>query len=121
VNNIFQTLLALFEKNKGYINKNLYIKFSKDKGWGVYAKKKISLNIKESLIKLPLNLTINKAEMLNFIKSKKTDYICLEFLRTYLDTLPNIEFYKNNHPYFCNNIEKDLMIQILKKNFFLKN
>lgn len=59
--------------------------------------------------------------MLNFIKSKKTDYICLEFLRTYLDTLPNIEFYKNNHPYFCNNIEKDLMIQILKKNFFLKN
>ena len=119
--NIYQNLIALFKKNKGYIHENLYIKFSEDKGWGVYAKKKIPLNTKETLIKIPLSLTISEVEMLNFIQSKKTNYTCLEFLQIYLESLPNIEFYKNNHPYFCNNTEKDLMIQILKNNLFLKN
>jgi hypothetical protein len=112
-------LIELFKKYNGYIHNDLYIKYSKGAGWGFFSKKK--LNKKETLIKVPFNLTINAKDFLDFLDSKKINYQHIDFLETYTKILPDIEFYKDHHPCFCNQIEKDLMIQIVERNLFLKN
>lgn len=112
-------LIKLFKRYGGFIHKDLYTKFSKNSGWGFYSKKK--LDKKEVLIKVPFHLTINLKDFSYFINAKRITYKHLDFLKLYTETIPTIEFFKNNHPCFCEQIEKDLMIQIVEKNSYLKN
>lgn len=111
-------LVKLFKKYNGYIHEDLYIKFSQISGLGFFTKKKLKRN--ELLIKVPIKLTINEGDFLDFLNSKKINYEHIDFLEAYIRTLPNIEFYHNNHPFFCNKIERDLMIKIIEKNSLLK-
>ena len=111
-------LIELFKKYKGYIHKNLYTKYSEDSGWGLFTKERF--NKEETLIKVPFSLTINAKDFLDFLDSKKINYQHIDFLEAYIKTLPSIEFYKEHHPCFCNDSEKDLMIKITEKNLFLK-
>jgi hypothetical protein len=111
-------LVELFKKYDGYIHHDLYTKYNKDSGWGFFAKKQ--LKQEETLIKVPFILTINAKDFLDFLDGKKINYPHIDFLNAYIKTLPSIEFYKEHHPCFCDPLEKDLMIQIVKKNSFLK-
>jgi len=111
-------LIELFKKYDGYIHDDLYTKYNKNSGWGFFAKKQ--LKQKETLIRVPFSLTINTKDFLDFLNSKKINYPHIDFLNTYKKTLPSIEFYKKHHPCFCDPLEKDLMIQIIEKNSFLK-
>lgn len=111
-------LVKLFKKYNGYIHEDLYIKFSQISGLGFFTRKK--LKKKELLIKVPINLTINEGDFLNFLNFKKINYSHIDFLEAYIKSLPNIEFYQNNHPFFCNKMEQDLMIKIIEKNSLLK-
>jgi len=112
-------LIELFKKYHGYIHEDLYTKYSEDRGWGFFTKKK--LKKEETLIKVPYNLTINAKDFLDFLDTKKINYPHIDFLETYIKTLPSIEFYKKYHPCFCNHAEKELMIQMIENNSFLKN
>jgi len=112
-------LIKLFKEYKGYIHKDLYVKYSENRGYGFFAKKK--LNKEETLIKVPFSLTINAKNFLDFLDAKKINYPHIDFLNTYKKTIPSIEFYKEHHPCFCDPLEKDLMIQIVENNSFLKN
>jgi len=112
-------LIKLFKEYKGYIHKDLYVKYSENRGYGFFAKKK--LNKEETLIKVPFSLTINAKDFLDFLDAKKINYPHIDFLNTYKKTIPSIEFYKEHHPCFCDPLEKDLMIQIVENNSFLKN
>lgn len=111
-------LIELFKKYDGYIHDDLYTKYNKDSGWGFFAKKQ--LKQEETLIKVPFILTINAKDFLDFLDGKKIEYPHIDFLNAYIKTLPSIEFYKEHHPCFCDPLEKDLMIQIVEKNSFLK-
>jgi len=111
-------LIELFKKYKGYIHKDLYTKYSEDSGWGFFTKARF--NKEETLIKVPFGLTINAKDFLDFLDSKKINYQHIDFLEAYIKTLPSIDFYKEHHPCFCNDPEKDLMIKITEKNLFLK-
>jgi hypothetical protein len=84
-------LIELFKKYEGYIHDDLYIKSSQEKGIGIFCKKKI--NHKQILIKVPINLTINQQDFHGFIKSKRVNYPYIDFLKIYLNTLPNNSFY----------------------------
>lgn len=112
-------LIELFKKYEGYIHNDLYIKSSQEKGVGIFCKKKI--NTKQILIKVPINLTINQQDFHGFIKSKRINYPYIDFLKIYLNTLPNNNFYLENHPCYMDNIEKNLIIQVVEKNQFLKD
>lgn len=112
-------LIELFKKYEGYIHDDLYIKSSQEKGIGIFCKKKI--NHKQILIKVPINLTINQQDFHGFIKSKRVNYPYIDFLKIYLNTLPNNSFYLENHPCYMDNIEKNLIIQVVEKNQFLKD
>lgn len=112
-------LIELFKKYEGYIHNDLYIKSSQEKGVGVFCKKKI--NKKQILIKVPINLTINQKDFYSFIKSKKVNYPHIDFLKIYLNTIPNNNFYLENHPCYMDNIEKKLIFQVVEKNQFLKS
>ena len=112
-------LIELFKKYEGYIHNDLYIKSSQEKGVGIFCKKKI--NTKQILIKVPINLTINQQDFYGFIKSKRVNYPYIDFLKIYLNTLPNNNFYLENHPCYMDNIEKNLIIQVVEKNQFLKD
>jgi hypothetical protein len=112
-------LIELFKKYEGYIHNDLYIKSSQEKRIGIFCKKKI--NKKQILIKVPINLTINYQDFLGFIKSKRVNYPYIDFLKIYLHTLPNNNFYLENHPCYMDNIEKNLIIQVVEKNQILKD
>jgi len=65
-------LIKLFKEYKGYIHKDLYVKYSENRGYGFFAKKK--LNKEETLIKVPFSLTINAKDFLDFLDAKKINY-----------------------------------------------
>ena len=94
-------LIKLFKNYGGYIHNDLYTKYNKNSGWGVFAKKKIKTN--QTLIRVPFSLTINAKDFLDFLDGKMMPYIIdgqhlyHALLRLSLD-IPYVEIEQDDDP-----------------------
>lgn len=106
----YQKLLSIFIEKKGFFHKDLLIKHDPNKGFGIFAKKKIFAG--EILIDVPHNLLIpvDEIKVLNNYKNK--------FSEIYIETMLANSGYLDNHPYYSNNFEQDKITSVIKSNNF---
>ena len=96
-----------------YVNENLYIKKISDNNYGVFSKGEI--NNKDKIISIPKKYLISHSVIKDFILEKKTEYPNLDFLKVYFSSIPNLEYFKNNHIAFADNDQKNKIL-----NFFIE-
>ena len=109
----YDNYLSLAKSLGIYIHENLFINKIEDKNYGVFTKGEIDK--KDKIISVPKKFLISQSMIKDFILEKKIEYPDLDFLKLYFSSVPDLEYFKNNHIAFVDNDQKNNIL-----NFFIE-
>ena len=106
-------------KNNSYLHESLFVKKISNQNFGFFLKEKIQSNNK--VMGIPKKLFISKNTFVNYLLGKKFDYVDKELLDTYMNFLPNLNYFKDNHFLFFSENEKKIVLSFFNDGTPLKN
>lgn len=109
----YDNYLSLAKSLGIHIHENLFINKIEDNNYGIFTKGEI--DNKDKIISVPKKFLISQSVIKDFILEKKIEYPNLDFLKLYFSSIPNLEYFKNNHVAFADNDQKNNIL-----NFFIE-
>ena len=105
-------------KNSSFLHKSLFLKKISNKNYGFFLKEKISSNIK--VMHIPKKLFISKETFSNYLLGKNFNYVDNELLDTYLNFLPKLDYFKDNHILFSSDKNRKIVLSFFNEGTPLK-
>ena len=106
-------------KNNSHLHESLFVKKISNQNFGFFLKKKLNSNHK--VMSIPKKLFISKDIIVNYLLGKKFDYEDKELLDTYMNFLPKLNYFKDNHFLFFSENEKKIVFSFFNEGTPLKN
>ena len=114
-----EKIINLCLKNNSHLHKSLFLKKISNHNFGFFLKEKIEKKIK--VMGIPKKLFIPKEAFTNYLLGKKFDYVDKELLDTYMDFLPKLNYFKDNHFLFFSENDKKIVLSFFNEGTPLKN
>ena len=106
----YDNYLSLAKSLGIHIHENLFINKIEDNNYGVFTKGEI--DNKDKIISVPKKFLISQSIIKDFILEKKIEYPNLDFLKLYFSSVPDLEYFKNNHIAFADNNQKNNILNL---------
>ena len=105
-------------KNNSYLHESLFVKKISNQNFGFFFKEKIQSN--QKVMGIPKTLFISKKIFTDYLLGKKFDFVDKELLVTYINFLPKLDYFKDNHFLFLSENEKKIVFSFFNEGTPLK-